>query len=170
MSELKYEQKMRLKFNHYASGKAYKRLEKAIEEANDHEIYSGIGELLLWVMTTHEWHIEHGLPDYLNRTGEDEKGVLLFGLKHAYNSMKHNMKLFVIHNKTGFNFNSIDFNNLDFSLYAVRWINAPNLLDGGYPNQQRNYVRYLEGKDVLETFNDALQFLNNEMQTLFFKS
>lgn len=170
MPELRYEQKMRLKFNHYASRTAYKRLEKAIEEANNNEIYSAIGELLLWVMTTHEWHKGHGSADYLIRVGQDGKGVLLLGLAHAYNSMKHNMKLFVIHNKIGFNFNNLDFNNLDFRPYAVRWIRAANLLEGKYPNQQRNYVRYLEDKDVLETFGYALIFLNNEMQTLFFKN
>jgi hypothetical protein len=170
MTELKYEQKMRLKFNHYASRTAYKRLEKAVEEANDHEIYSAIGELLLWVLTTHEWHKEHGLTDYLKRAGQDEKGVLLFGLAHAYNSMKHNMKLFIIHNKTGFNFNNLDFSNLDFNPYAVRWVRAINLLDEGLPNQQKNYVRYIEDKDVLKTFNDAQIFLNKEMQTLFFNN
>jgi hypothetical protein len=170
MSELKYEQKMRLKFNHYASRTAYKRLEKAIEEANDHEIYAAIGELLLWVMTTHEWHKKHGSADYLNRAGKDEKGVLLFGLQHAYNSMKHNMRLFVIHNKSGFNFNNLDFNNLDFNPYAVRWIKSVNLLDEGLPNQQRNYTRYLEDKDVLKTFTDVLLFLNSEMQNLLFES
>jgi hypothetical protein len=170
MSELKYEQRMRLKFNNYACSTAFKRLEKAIEEANDHEIYTAIGELLLWVMTTHEWHKKHGLADYFNRAEKDKKGVLIFGLAHAYNSMKHNMKLFVIHNKAGFNFNNLDFNNLDFNPYSVRWIKAVNVLDEGYQNQQRNYVRYLEEKDVLGTFKDVLLFLNNEMQTLLFKS
>ncbi|WP_066307780.1 hypothetical protein [Bacillus sp. FJAT-29814] len=169
MSELNYEQRMRLKFNHYASITAFKRLEKAIEESNDHEIYSAIGELLLWVMTTHEWHKKHGLADYYNRAGQDEKGLLLFGLAHAYNSMKHNMKLFVIHNKIGLHFNNIDFNKIDFRPYAVRWIKAANLLDEGFPNQQKNYVDYIEDKDVLKTFNDVLIFLNNEMQTLIFQ-
>jgi hypothetical protein len=169
MTNLKYEQKIRLKFNQYASRTAFQRLEKAIIENNDHEIYTAIGELLLWVMTTHEWHKEHGLEDYQERVRKDTRGVLLLGLAHAYNSMKHNMKLFVMHNKhEGFSFEKIDFSNLDFRPSTVHWVKAVNLLDEGFINQQRNYIKHLEGKEILTTFDDVLKFLNNENQKILF--
>jgi hypothetical protein len=168
MSKLNYEQKMRLKFNQYAHRTAYKRLKTAIEENNDHEIYSSIGELLLWVMTTHEWHKIHGQNGYEKRALEDEKGILLYGLAHAYNSMKHNMKFFVMHNKqAGFSFESLDFSNLDFKP-TIHWINSNNLLDEGFENQKRNYINHIEGKEVLSIFDDVLIFLNREFQTLYF--
>ncbi|MBU8773177.1 hypothetical protein [Cytobacillus oceanisediminis] len=169
MSDLKYEERMRLKFNQYAYSKAYKRLKMAIDENNNHEIYSSIGELLLWVMTTHEWHKVHGQSDYTKRARKDNKGTLLFGLAHAYNSLKHNMKLFVMHNKhDGFSFENVDFSNFDFRPFIIKWIKADNLLDEGYDNQRRNYINFIEGKEVLETFDEVLIFLNNENQTLLF--
>jgi hypothetical protein len=169
MSSLKNEQKMRLKFNQYAYSTAYKRLQRAIEDNNDYEIYSAIGELLLWVMTTHEWHKEHGSSKYLKRTLENKKGVLLYGLAYAYNSMKHNMKLFIIHEKQdGFTFERVDFSKLDFRPFTVHWIKAADLLEEGFDNQRRNYIKHIEGKEVIETFNDVLIFLNNENQTILF--
>ncbi|PLR76140.1 hypothetical protein CU633_17270 [Bacillus sp. V3-13] len=169
MGELLYEQRMRLKYNLYACRTAYKRLENAIKENDNHEIYAAIGELLLWVMTTHEWYKKHGNPNYLQRLKEDSHGVFLFGLSHAYNSLKHNMKLFILHNKEdGFSFNNIDFNNFDFRPYKLFWVTSVNILDEGFENQRRNYEKYIEGKDVPDTFNSALIFLNQEAQSILF--
>jgi hypothetical protein len=59
MSVLSYEQTRRLKSNLYASRTAFERLEKAMNEDDDNEMYTAIGELLLWIMTTHEWFKKH---------------------------------------------------------------------------------------------------------------
>ncbi len=171
MSDHRYELRMRLKFNLYACRTAKDRLEKAIENNDNHEIYTAIGELLLWIMTTNEWFIKHGLKDYKRRANRDPKGTLILGLAHAYNSMKHNMDFFTIHYKNaGFSFNNIDFANLDFRPSAVRWIYAGELLKGVFESQRINYIKYIEGKEVLDTFNDALLFLNNEAQKYLFKN
>lgn len=169
MSNLNYENKMRLKFNQYAYSTAYKRLNRAIEDNNDHEIYSAIGEMLLWVMNTHQWHIEHGETDYKDRSLNDERGVLLYGLAHAYNSMKHNMSFFTIHNKTGFSFENFSLIELDLRPVVIRWINSKNVLnDARYKKQQENYIKYIEGKEVVDTFESVLLFLNNENQKFYF--
>lgn len=170
MTNYSYEQRMRLKFNMYSYSTAYKRLTKAIEENNDHEIYAAIGELLLWVMTTHEWHKEHGAKEYQSKTRSDKRGMLLYGLAHAYNSMKHNMKLVVMHNKEeGFSFEKMDFSNFDFRPFKFCWIKAGNLLEGKYPDQKKNYIEFIEGKEVLKTFQEVLSFLNRENQHILFK-
>ena len=171
MSKLNYEQKMRLKYNQNASRTAYIRLSKAIETYDNNGIYSSIGELLLWVMTTHKWHKTHGLIDYDSRRMSNENGLIISGLSHAYNSMKHNMEIFNIHNKKqGFSFSSFSFSNLDFRPYTVHWIEAGKLLNGKYENQKQNYITYIEGKEVLKTFNEALIFLNKENEKHLFNS
>lgn len=119
MSKFLYEQRMRLKYNMHAYQKVYKRLEKAIENNDDHEVYAAIGKLLLWVITTHEWHKVHGEKDYEKRRNSNDKGLIISGLLHAYNSIKHNMELFTIHyKKGGFSFSDFSFSEFDFRPYS----------------------------------------------------
>ncbi|MFS0864135.1 hypothetical protein [Fredinandcohnia sp. 179-A 10B2 NHS] len=167
---LSFEHKRRLKSNQYAYTTAYRRLKIAIEEYNSNEIYSAIGELLLWIMNAHDWHLKHGFKDYKTRCKKDKKGVLLYGLRHAFNSMKHNMKFFTIHNTLqGFSFDNFSFDNMDFRPYTINWVIKDGLLDEGCKEQQENYVKHLEGKEVLDTFDDVILFLNNEFNKVYFK-
>ena len=69
----------RLENNHYAIKKSTKRLEQAIEERDEMEVYAAIGESLLWVLTTDEWHKKHN-PGYCDRKKRHEKGKILFDL------------------------------------------------------------------------------------------
>jgi hypothetical protein len=170
VSDLLYENRMRLKYNHYAYTTAFRRLKNAIEKNNDHEIYTAIGELLLWVMTTHEWYIKYGLSDYEERAKQDNNGTLLYGLRHAYNSMKHNMNFFVIHNKKqGFSFDNIDYSNWDFRPIIITWSKAINKLEEGKETQIVNYKKHIEDQEVLETFEKVLVFLNSEYQKVIFE-
>ncbi|MEC5422399.1 hypothetical protein QGM71_02700 [Virgibacillus sp. C22-A2] len=162
MSDLKYEHKMRLKFNQYSSRTAYKRLKEGINTNNDHEIYAATGELLLWIMTTDEWHLEHGMEDYIDRRNKNKNGMLLNGMRHAYNMMKHNMGFFQIHQKEGGLKFPVRF-PVNFKI-TVRWVVAGEVLNGTYPNQKQNYIKHLEGKEVIQTFSQVLTFLNVENQ------
>lgn len=147
----------RLENNHYALGKAYQRLKKAIDLNHDEEIYSATGEMLLWVMTTNEWHLKHN-KEYRHNRNNSDSGRILFGLLHAYNSMKHNMIFVKIHEKEGGFTLPISF-PLSAPPITVHWISAEKVNEG-YENQVDNYKKYVEGREILETFEQALSFLN----------
>lgn len=163
MKEIKFTQSMRLGFNHNSVRESYQKLKKAIEtdSPNDLDIYTAIGELLLWVVTTDEWHIKHGLKDYKSRRNKDKNGEILFGMRHAFNMVKHNMDFFQIHRKNGGTKFPITF-PLIIEKVKVVWMQAGDILNGQYPDQKENYIKYLEGKEVLETFGEVITFLNNE--------
>lgn len=154
----------RLENNHYALEKAYQRLVEAIETRDENEIYASTGETLLWVITTEEWHLKHKPSSYKYARSANESGQILLGLKHSYNSMKHNMNFIKIHQiEGGFAF-PFEF-PLKIPRLTVRWVSAEKV-DEGFENQINNYKKYVEGKEVLETFHQALSFLNNQKKKL----
>lgn len=169
MKNLKYEQSIRLMFNHNSIRASFKKLEKSIisDNIDDQFIYTAIGELLLWVVTTDEWHQIHGLGDYKKRRNKNTDGEIIFGMRHAFNMLKHNMAFFQIHRKNG---------GLEFPMtfpiekdeITVNWMPAGDVLNGKYPEQKENYINYLEGKDVLETFSKVITFLNEEYTRIRF--
>lgn len=119
------------------------------------------------IITTDTWHKEHGETDYITRRDQDQDGVLLKGMIHAFNCVKHNMSFFQIHQKDGgFSF------PISFPLAAdpitVHWMPAGEILKGDYENQKKNYVKYIEGKEILDTFNQVLTFLNKEFTLITF--
>jgi len=153
--------KMRLRFNKYASRTAYERLKNAIRENADLEIYASTGELLLWVLTTDEWHKIHGASDYEQKRDRNTNGIIMSGLRHAYNMMKHNMGFIQIHQKEGGLRTPF---TLPMTLTEVKviWMPAGEVLNGKHPNQKNNYINHIEGEEVLETFTRVLTFLNQE--------
>ncbi|WP_420768767.1 hypothetical protein ACNR9V_03305 [Parageobacillus thermoglucosidasius] len=155
----------RLENNHYALEKAYQRLQRAIGSYHDQEIYTATGELLLWVMTTHEWHKKHN-KGYLDRLKKSDKGKILLGLLHAYNSMKHNMDFIKIHNKVGGGLTFPITFPAFFPPAIVCWIKAGDVLEGKYPSQKKNYEKFIEGKEVLGTFELAIEFLKEEYKNI----
>ncbi|GIN38446.1 hypothetical protein [Heyndrickxia oleronia] len=154
----------RLENNRYSLEKAFERLKNAIKQREEQEIYAAIGETLLWFLTTEEWHKKHN-RGYKKRKESDENGEILFGLLHAYNSMKHNMEFMTIHKRQGgFRF-PMAF-PVSFPHITVHWIKSDNVLEEGYPTQKRNYKNYIEGRDVLQTFELALEFLESEYEKI----
>lgn len=150
----------RLRNNHYAINNAFQRLKDAVDSNIDVDIYVATGEMLLWIMTTSEWHLEHN-EGYRQRRNKDKKGQLLFGLLHSYNLMKHNMEFITLHQKEGgfsfpFSFPVV------FPPITVHWAKAGDLLVGKFESQKENYVKYIEGKEIIDTFKDVLFFLNQE--------
>lgn len=168
MIDLPYEKKIRLKYNMHSISSSFKKLENAVSKLNDQEIYTAIGELLLWVVTTDDWHRKNGEYDYKKRMEKDKNGVILLGMRHAFNSLKHNMSIFQIHDKEGGLEFPITF-PLEISETSVIWMTAGETLNGKYPEQKENYIKYLEGIDIIETFKDALRFLGNEFQSIMFE-
>ncbi|GKV55962.1 hypothetical protein NCCP2222_19090 [Sporosarcina sp. NCCP-2222] len=165
----------RLANNHYAMEKARERLRVAIEAKDNKEIYTAIGELLLWVLTTEEWHWNHDKP-FKKRRNIDDRGQLLFGLRFAYNAMKHNMNFYEIHfgRSSGFTF-PFSF-PVRFAIKNILWIKADEKFElskedrifneKSYKEQLLNYKRYIEGKDVSITFDKAMEFLHEEYERI----
>lgn len=154
----------RLENNRYALKKAYERLKNAIKQRDEQEIYSALGETLLWFLTTEEWHKKHN-RGYKKRKESNENGKILFGLKHAYNSMKHNMEFMTIHKRQGgFHFPMVF--PVSFPPITVHWIKAGGVLEGDRKAQKENYEQYIEGKEILSTFEFALEFLEMEYQNI----
>ncbi|MCF6461507.1 hypothetical protein [Clostridium sp. Cult3] len=151
----------RLKNNEYALRKAYSRLENSLENRNEKDIYSSIGELLLWVLTTDEWHIEHNDDKYKNRRNNDINGQVLSGLRYAYNLMKHNMDFYTIHREEGGMSFPISF-PLDIPEITINWKTLNKDMESGYESQIRNYKKCIQGKTILETFDKAIKFLDEE--------
>jgi len=157
---------MRLKSNHYACRIALKRLKSAVDENDNHEVYAGIGELLLWVITTEEWHLKYNNQSnkYRQEKNTSESGLIVYGLRHAHNMVKHNMQFFQIFNKSGrTSFNSSTFNTTKINQSVeYRWMYAKNVLDTDDSKevQIQNYIKYIQNKEIIGTFDRAITFLS----------
>ena len=160
MSNKIFAQKMRLKLNHLATKAAYERLLTSFRESNDLTLYASTSELLMWVITTHDWHLNNGDSNYKRRMELDEKGILLYGMRHAFNMMKHNMDFMYIHEKTSDLVLPFDIGSVPTLI--VVWMEAGEILEGDKPKQKTNYIKHLQGKEILSTFQDVLSFLNRE--------
>jgi hypothetical protein len=152
--------KIRLTYNQKALYDAHERLLKAVQKNNDEKIYSSIGELLLWVLTSDEWHLNNN-KEYRKRRGKSDNGKVILGLRHAYNAVKHNMDFIKIHKSEG-GFFPLSFKEEFFNPVKIHWVKADGVLEGEWASQKRNYEQFIEGKEVLETFNMAINFLNQE--------
>ncbi|WP_121615202.1 hypothetical protein [Virgibacillus halodenitrificans] len=172
MQLIDYPEKMRLKSNIYSYNTALKRLEKAIDQNDDCEVYASVGELLLWILTTEEWHIAHN-KRYRSEKNKSDSGLVIYGLRHAYNMVKHNMNFFEIYEiKSSGGFNSFQFNTTQFNgTREYRWINGVNVIDSDKTNgkQYNNYVSYLQGKEISSTFKNSIVFLNKVNNPFLFK-
>lgn len=160
MSELNFEQRSRLKLNQIASQNAMARLAKAHNESNELNFYASSSELLMWIIASHDWHLQNGDSNYEDRMKNNSKGVIIYGMRHAFNMMKHKMDFMYIHEKT------TDL-VLPFSMGSVAtviylWRKAGSELEGDNPKQKANYIKYLEGKEMFSTFRNAMDFLNEE--------
>jgi hypothetical protein len=154
------QQKLRLKLNHVASQSAYQRLITSFREQNDEVFYASTSELLMWIITTHDWHLKNGHPKYQHRMENDKNGVLIYGMRHAFNMMKHNMQFMQIHEKTSDLVLPITIGEVPRLI--VVWMKAGDILEGDKPRQKQNYIKHLEGKEIFDTFKKVLTFLNKE--------
>ena len=88
-------------------------------------------------------------------------------MRHAFNCLKHNMSFFQIHHKEGgFEF-PISF-PLEIKEITILWMSVGDILNGEYENQKENYIKYLQGQEVIATFESAITFLNKEFAKVIF--
>lgn len=165
----------RLKNNHYAIDKSFERLKKSIEIIAEQDVYSEIGNLLLWVLTTDEWHKKNETPAYNKRKFSDSEGCLLTGLRYAYNLIKHNMEFILLHKEDVEPLFSFPFEGeFQFGLIKVVWANSKGFKDfetqekvhenqkKALEKQKKVYSKHIEGKNVIDIFEKVINFLNKE--------
>lgn len=166
MNKISYEMSMRLIQNYNALNKSYKNLSEAMKDTKDlsegqnniekfQEIYIGINELLLWIVTTNDWFERNGDSSYKRRRKKSKKGRQILGIRYAFNRFKHNMDSINLHS-TGFSAESIE--NKE-----IKWM--PVIEDNeNFKNQFENYETYIQGRSVIKSFTDVVDFLRNEFQ------
>ncbi|RSL33842.1 hypothetical protein D7Z54_09130 [Salibacterium salarium] len=155
----------RLENNEYAIDKTHKRMKQAINDRDHHDIFVTVGELLLWVITTDDWHVTHNDSNYPQRKINDEYGQKLLGLRHSFNLLKHNLKFVEMHEEKGGL-------TLPFTLLAtlppikVLWKKAGDELVTNRQSQKENYEKFIEGEEIIETFDKAIHFLKSEKKNI----
>lgn len=148
----------RLENNHYAIERAYSQLEKAVNSESNKEIFAATGEMLLWLIATEDWHCRHNK--------HHKRNDFMQGMRHPYNSLKHNMTFINIHRKEGdFTFNSFEF-PLVIPPSTITWASTDELNEYQSKWVFKNYKKYIEGKEVLETINEAISILNERKDML----
>lgn len=162
----KYMAVERLRRTEYALKFAHERLIRAFSVPNnENNMYATLGETLLWVIAINDWHMEFNKRDYSYSQKQDTRGDLIFGLRHAYNMVKHNMNFIELHKTEAvpeFAFPVFE-PPVTFCLIKVLWKDIRNIpCERRYENQKQNYIEYLQGKEVLETINQAIDFLLEE--------
>lgn len=150
----------RLDYNHRSMNKAYEKLRKAIEINDDQEIYEATGELLLWIISTDEWHKKWN-NGYRKRKSRSEEGRYIYGLLHAYNSIKHNMNFIKIHRTNG-GFTLPMTLPVKIEKITFHWIDSKGVLEEGRGDTIKNYKKYIEGKELVPTLDSSIKFLNRE--------
>lgn len=160
-----FEIRMRLKLNKIASENAIARLATAHNENNELNFYASSSELLMWIIASHDWHIQNGDRGYQQRMEVDPKGIIIYGMRHAFNMMKHKMDFMYIHHKTTNLTAPFTMGSVATIIYL--WRKAEGELDGDRPAQKENYIKHLEGREMFSTFRDAMEFLADENSKYF---
>jgi len=161
MKKLSYEQSMRLKQNYYALNKSYDNLSKAMNNTENYqEIYIGINEMLLWIITTNDWFEKNGKIDYKSRRNKNKKGQQILGLRYVFNRFKHNMNSINMHS-TGFFAETI-------KSKEIKWLPVIEKKKK-FENQFNNYKQYTQDKKVMKSFTNGVEFLREEYQKMMFK-
>ncbi|WP_433771749.1 hypothetical protein [Bacillus wiedmannii] len=155
----------RLQRTEYALKISHERLTRAFRGTNDeNKMYATLGETLLWIITTNDWHIEFNKKIYLMRQRNDIRGRVIFGLRHAYNMVKHNMNFIELHKTEAVpQFTFPVEPPVTFCLIKGLWKDISNIpCEVKYGNQKQKYIKYIQGKEILETVNQAIDFLLEE--------
>ena len=100
----------------------------------------------------------HHILDYAERSWVDEKGrSLISAFRFANNSLKHNIQVVEItKHEGGFSF-PITFPLVMPEREIVWRIEA----SGKFENQEENYKKYLDGKNVIDTCGEAIEILKS---------
>lgn len=147
----------RLELNIYALEKSIKRLEKAIQEGNELDVYSSVSEAMMWVCNVDDFYSNNGdNKEYIAFRNAESRGILINGVRYAFNSFKHNMDFVKIYKKSGGITFPISF-PLVFESVKFNWTEADQKFTG-YKSQKMKYKELIEGKEILKVINNIFYF------------
>jgi hypothetical protein len=151
----------RLARNHKAMDLAFSRLEEAMKDRDKDTGFISIAELLLWIITTEEWHKKYNQKVYSDQKRKDNCIDLMSGIRHAHNASKHDMEFVNFHeSKGGFSF-PMRF-PVKFGPIKGVWSTTDVYNDGSLEKQLKSYKKTMEGKEILETLKQAMEFLSRQ--------
>ncbi|NJP37928.1 hypothetical protein [Alkalicoccus luteus] len=151
----------RLSTNHLAIKISYKRLEEAVENRDEEAVFISLSELLLWIITTEEWHKKYNRSVYFKERKEKGCISLMKGIRHAYNAAKHDMELLKFTTtQGGFSF-PMEF-PMEFGRVKVIWEKSDVYNKFSYEEQLKGYQKCLEGKEIMATLTEIIEFLNKQ--------
>jgi hypothetical protein len=158
---------LRLTYINLGLRESNKRLKEALNafDPNSLPITTSLSEVLFWLNVADEWHLRNRNTNgsYTKLREKEIGGQCLLGLRHAFNSLKHEMSFIkLIRSAEGKPlFDGSGFFVEDFSKEII-WLKAKGLIDKRKKKDKsnlRNYRKYLEGKNVPNTIEEATRFL-----------
>lgn len=157
----------RLKYIIYGLREAHKRFHKNLKtQHNSLTITASLSELLFWINTADEWHFRNNNKQgsYKKRKQLTVGGQYIEGLRFAYNSLKHEMTFIKLIRPIGQKefIKGYDLYMEDYSTDSI-WLNVDNLIEENlkYQKERENYQKYVEGKKVVKTVDEACKFQEN---------
>lgn len=157
----------RLMYINHGLRESHKRFHEYLntkEKQNSSSITAALSELLMWISISDEWHSKNDKEGVYNKfKSESLGGRYLKGLRYAFNSIKHVMSFIKLIGTSGKKKWMIKTYYVEDYTTEVIWLNADPLIeyDKKYENQRKNYIKYIEGKSVVETVDKAYEFLNS---------
>ncbi|SDM23128.1 hypothetical protein [Bacillus sp. OK048] len=158
---------LRLTYIHHGLRESNKRLKEALNasDPNSLPITTSLSEVIFWLNVADEWHFRNRNTkgSYTKLRKKEIGGQCLLGLRHAFNSLKHEMSFIKlirsVENKPLFEGSGYVVE--DYSKEII-WLKAKGLIDKRKNEDKlnlKNYRRYLEGKNVPKTIEEATRFL-----------
>ncbi|MCU9614077.1 hypothetical protein OEV98_10950 [Caldibacillus lycopersici] len=156
--------RLRLSYIKYGLKESRKRLKNSVNSGRSVPINASLSEILFWIIAMDEWHIKNRNlgNSYKKRRKIEIGGQYVLGLRHAYNSLKHNMT-FIKPMRTK---NLIEFIK-NSEIYAedytseILWVKVDRMIDEHDTEYNiKNYKKYIEGKGIIQTIDGAINFLN----------
>ncbi|MFF2449382.1 hypothetical protein ACFVSW_20270 [Neobacillus sp. NPDC058068] len=159
---------LRLTYIHHGLKESNNRLKEALNasEPNSLPITTSLSEVVFWLSVADEWHFKNrNTNDSYTKLREKEiGGQCLLGLRHAFNSLKHEMSFIKLIRPAEARplFEGSSFFIEDYSKEII-WLKARGLIDKRKKKDKtnlRNYRKYLEGKNVRKTIEEATRFMH----------
>ena len=149
------------------SHKRFHEYRKTKATQNSTSTSAALTELLMWICISDEWHRLNNNKNgsYTKRKSNNVGGKYVKGLRYAFNSMKHVMSFMKLIGTADQKSWIIEGYFQEDYTSEVVWLNVENLIkreNDKYENQRQNYIKYVEGKSVIETVDKAYMFLRDE--------
>lgn len=175
------EHTLRLRYIEYGLNESRKRLSNSLVKHMSMSINASLSEVIFWINAADEWHFKNRNENkvYLNKRKSVSGGQCLLGLKFVYNAVKHDMDFVktVTSAEVKPLANNSNYFIEDYSS-GTKWIKAEGIRNKDFTdrNRQRRYVeqrkdyrRYLENRDVIETIDSAISFIHSVNGEYFFE-